>query len=83
MQRNAFDLETIRKVARVAKEANPSIIVFVDNCYGEFTQTQEPCQVGGGPDRGQPDQKPRRRDRPHRRLHRRPAGSGGAVRPTA
>ena len=46
MQRNAFDLETIRKVARVAKEANPSIIVFVDNCYGEFTQTQEPCQVG-------------------------------------
>ena len=26
--------------------ANPDIIIFVDNCYGEFTQTQEPCQVG-------------------------------------
>ena len=23
-----------------------SIIIFVDNCYGEFTQTQEPCQMG-------------------------------------
>ena len=22
------------------------IIIFVDNCYGEFTQTQEPCQMG-------------------------------------
>ena len=46
MQRNAFDLETIRKVAQAARSTNPDIIVFVDNCYGEFTQTQEPCQVG-------------------------------------
>ena len=46
LQRNAFDLETIRKVAETARRANPDIIIFVDNCYGEFTQTQEPCQVG-------------------------------------
>ena len=46
LQRNAFDLDTIRKVADTARAANPDIIVFVDNCYGEFTQTQEPCQVG-------------------------------------
>ncbi len=46
MQRNAFGLDTIRKIARTAKDANPKIIVFVDNCYGEFTQTQEPCQAG-------------------------------------
>ncbi len=46
MQRNAFDLDTIRRVAQTAKAANPDIIVFVDNCYGEFTQIQEPCQVG-------------------------------------
>jgi cystathionine beta-lyase family protein involved in aluminum resistance len=46
MQRNAFDLDTIAKIAQVAKKANPNIIVFVDNCYGEFTQTKEPCQVG-------------------------------------
>ena len=46
LQRNAFDLDTIRKVADTARAANPDIIIFVDNCYGEFTQTQEPCQVG-------------------------------------
>lgn len=46
MQRNAFDLDTIEKIARTAKAANPAIIVFVDNCYGEFTQTREPCQAG-------------------------------------
>lgn len=46
LQRNAFDLATIRKIADTARAANPEIIVFVDNCYGEFTQTQEPCQVG-------------------------------------
>ena len=46
LQRNAFDLATIRKVAEAARSANPSIIVFVDNCYGEFTQTAEPCAAG-------------------------------------
>ena len=46
LQRNAFDLETIRRVAGTARRANPGIIVFVDNCYGEFTQTEEPCQAG-------------------------------------
>mgnify|MGYP001163067459 CR=1 FL=1 len=46
LQRNAFDLDTIKKVADTARAANPEIIIFVDNCYGEFTQTQEPCQVG-------------------------------------
>ena len=46
LQRNAFDLETIRRVAEAARSTNPGIIVFVDNCYGEFTQTEEPCQAG-------------------------------------
>ncbi len=45
-QRNAYDLATIAKVAETAKAANPDIIVFVDNCYGEFTQTEEPTQHG-------------------------------------
>lgn len=44
--RRAFSLETIGKIAKVAKQANPDIIVFVDNCYGEFTQTAEPISVG-------------------------------------
>ena len=46
LQRNAFDLATIRKIADTARAANPDIIVFVDNCYGEFTQKEEPCQAG-------------------------------------
>ncbi len=46
LQRTAFDLATIQKIADAAKKANPNIIIFVDNCYGEFTQTQEPTQAG-------------------------------------
>lgn len=46
LQRNAFDLATIRKIADTARAANPEIIVFVDNCYGEFTQTAEPVAFG-------------------------------------
>ena len=45
-QRNAFDLDTIRKVADIARKANPNAVIFVDNCYGEFTQMKEPCQAG-------------------------------------
>lgn len=45
-QRNAFTLETIRKVAQTARSANPNAVIFVDNCYGEFTQPQEPLAVG-------------------------------------
>ena len=35
LQRNAFDLATIRKIADTARAANPEIIIFVDNCYGD------------------------------------------------
>ena len=44
--RPAFSLETISQVAAAARAANPGIIVFVDNCYGEFTQTSEPVSAG-------------------------------------
>ena len=44
--RAAFDLETIGRVVKAAKSANPDIIVLVDNCYGTFTQTAEPVSVG-------------------------------------
>ena len=45
-QRNAFDLDTIRKVAQTARAANPDAVIFVDNCYGEFVEVQEPSEVG-------------------------------------
>ena len=45
-QRNAFDLDTIQKVADTACKANPDVVIFVDNCYGEFIEKQEPTEVG-------------------------------------
>lgn len=39
-------ISEIEQVVKVAKAKNPNVIVMVDNCYGEFVQTQEPCDVG-------------------------------------
>jgi cystathionine beta-lyase family protein involved in aluminum resistance len=33
-------------MVRFVKEISPETIVFVDNCYGEFTEDLEPTQVG-------------------------------------
>ncbi|MEW9698846.1 aminotransferase class I/II-fold pyridoxal phosphate-dependent enzyme [Paenibacillus sp. SI8] len=44
--RPSFTIEQIGEMVRFVKELNPSVIVFVDNCYGEFTEPQEPTQVG-------------------------------------
>ena len=45
-QRDALSLKQIAAIAEAAKQAQPDIIVMVDNCYGEFTQTREPTQAG-------------------------------------
>ncbi len=34
-----------RLIARI-KAVNPDVHVLVDNCYGEFVETREPCDVG-------------------------------------
>lgn len=39
-------IEEIERVVNIAKKKNPSVIVMVDNCYGEFVQKKEPCDVG-------------------------------------
>ncbi|MEE0777359.1 MAG: methionine gamma-lyase family protein [Bacillota bacterium] len=44
--RNAMTIEEIQKVIEVVKAKYPRIIVFVDNCYGEFTEKREPLEVG-------------------------------------
>ena len=44
--RPAISLSSIEKAASAVKEARPDIIIFADNCYGEFTEKQEPCEVG-------------------------------------
>lgn len=44
--RKSLTIDTIQKICQIVKSKNPSTICFVDNCYGEFTQTQEPLEVG-------------------------------------
>lgn len=44
--RPSFMIDEIAEMIRLVKEINPEIIVFVDNCYGEFTEDREPCHVG-------------------------------------
>lgn len=44
--RPSLTVEEIGEIVGIAKEKNPDVIVMVDNCYGEFTQKTEPCEVG-------------------------------------
>lgn len=44
--RPSYDIETIGKIIKAAKDANKDIIAVVDNCYGEFVERQEPTAVG-------------------------------------
>jgi len=44
--RESFCLAEITMMIAAVKTINPNIVVFVDNCYGEFTQTQEPIELG-------------------------------------
>jgi len=45
-KRKALSLETIKSISDAAKSVNPDIIVMVDNCYGEYTHTEEPLAYG-------------------------------------
>lgn len=44
--RPSLTVDEIAEIVKVAKAKNPNVIVMVDNCYGEFTDKIEPCQVG-------------------------------------
>ncbi|RKD26718.1 hypothetical protein BEP19_16070 [Ammoniphilus oxalaticus] len=44
--RPSFRVEEIKEMVRFVKEIKPDVIVFVDNCYGEFTESLEPTEVG-------------------------------------
>jgi cystathionine beta-lyase family protein involved in aluminum resistance len=45
-ERPSFTIEEIREMVQFVKEINPEVVVFVDNCYGEFVEEMEPCHVG-------------------------------------
>jgi cystathionine beta-lyase family protein involved in aluminum resistance len=44
--RSSFSVAQIGEMVRRIKALSPHAIVFVDNCYGEFTERLEPTQVG-------------------------------------
>jgi len=44
--RRALTVEEIGRAIAAIKAAKPSVIVTVDNCYGEFTATEEPTAAG-------------------------------------
>ena len=44
--RPSFTIEEIKEMIDFIKEIDPGIVVFVDNCYGEFVEVKEPCHVG-------------------------------------
>ncbi len=44
--RNALTIETIREAIAFVRSIRSDVIVFVDNCYGEFTEETEPTAAG-------------------------------------
>lgn len=44
--RASFTIEQIKLMVERVKELAPNCVVFVDNCYGEFTELLEPTEVG-------------------------------------
>ena len=44
--RKPLTIADIERIIKIVKNKNPEICCFVDNCYGEFTETKEPTEVG-------------------------------------
>jgi cystathionine beta-lyase family protein involved in aluminum resistance len=44
--RTSLSVAEIGQIVALVKQQNPNTVCFVDNCYGEFIETQEPTHVG-------------------------------------
>ena len=45
-QRPSIGLDEMEQAIRTIKAQFPNVIIFVDNCYGEFVETREPIECG-------------------------------------
>ncbi|MTT32902.1 hypothetical protein GMB86_12885 [Terrilactibacillus sp. BCM23-1] len=45
-RRPSFNIDQLKEAIQRIKKVHPNVIVFVDNCYGEFVELKEPCHVG-------------------------------------
>ena len=46
LNRKTLSVDEIGELVRFVKAIRPDAYVVVDNCYGEFVETKEPCAVG-------------------------------------
>ncbi|MDN2452593.1 methionine gamma-lyase family protein [Lactobacillus sp. UCMA15818] len=44
--RASFTVEKIKQMIRFVKQIRPNVIIFIDNCYGEFSEVHEPTEYG-------------------------------------
>jgi cystathionine beta-lyase family protein involved in aluminum resistance len=44
--RDSLSIEKIARACEIVKSISPEIVIFVDNCYGEFVEEREPLEVG-------------------------------------
>ncbi|TXC91858.1 methionine gamma-lyase family protein [Metabacillus litoralis] len=44
--RPSFTIEEIHEMIDIVKSIKEDVVVFVDNCYGEFVEEFEPCHIG-------------------------------------
>ncbi|HHT45680.1 MAG TPA: hypothetical protein GX004_00090 [Firmicutes bacterium] len=44
--RSSLTVENIGKLIKKVRRFNPEVTIFVDNCYGEFVERQEPLEIG-------------------------------------
>lgn len=44
--RPSLSIDTLARLIELLKAQDPSVICFVDNCYGEFVEEREPTHVG-------------------------------------
>ena len=44
--RSSLSIAEIEEICRIVHNQNPDTVCFVDNCYGEFIERQEPTMVG-------------------------------------
>lgn len=45
-RRPSLTIDDIKNIIDAVREVSPDSIVMVDNCYGEFVEKEEPCDVG-------------------------------------
>ena len=46
LNRKTLSVDEIGELVKFVKNISPETFVVVDNCYGEFVETKEPCAVG-------------------------------------